>query len=154
MKAAKARESKARMRFAENDSKVSKPFEIPDDIRTELIRIGTSRSVLPGTIIFRRGQEPGGVFLVLEGRVALSSGEDPVRITRVAERGSLLGLPATIRNKPYSLTAEAVTDLQLCHVPPSQFCQQLTTNASLGLTVVNMLAEEISILRKLAVYKV
>ena len=94
------------------------------------------------------------MFLVLEGRVALSSGEDPVRITRIAERGSLLGLPATIRNKPYSLTAEAVTDLQLCHIVASRFCQQLAMNASLGLAVLTMLAEEISILRKLAVYEV
>ena len=100
------------------------------------------------------GQESEGVFLVLEGRVALSSGEDPVRITRIAEKGSLLGLPATVRDKPYSLTAEAVTDLRVCHMLPAAFRELLATNATLGLTVVNMLAEEISILRKLAVYKI
>ena len=144
----------ARRSIDENEAKKSKPFECPEHVRNELIKIGRTRSVLAGTVLFRKGQDSEGVFLVLEGRVALSSGEDPVRITRIAEKGSLLGLPATVRDKPYSLTSEAVTDLRVCHVLPGAFREQLATNATLGLTVVNMLADEISILRKLAVYEV
>ena len=139
---------------AESRTASSKSFECPESVRNELTKIGKTRRVREGTILFRKGQAPKGAFLVLEGRVAFSSGEDPVRITRIAEEGSLLGLPATVRNKPYSLTAEAVTKLRVCQVPTAKFRELLGTNAALGLTVVNMLAEEISILRKLAVYEV
>lgn len=130
-----------------------KPFLVPEPVGSELVRVGKLQTVRPGTILFRQGQVTKGVFLVLHGRVALSSGDDPVRVTRIAEKGSLLGMPATIRNVPYTLTAEAVTGVQFCHVSVAKFRKLLATNTALGLTVVNILAEEISVLRKLAVYK-
>jgi CRP-like cAMP-binding protein len=136
-----------------NKEKSAKPFEVSTQVFKELVEIGTTESVSAGAILFRQGQHTKGVFLVLHGRVALSSGDDPVRITRVAEKGSLLGMPASIRNIPYSLTAEAVTGVQYCHLSVAKFRKLLSTNTALGLSVVNILAEEISVLRKLAVYK-
>ncbi len=138
---------------AKADKKIRQPFEAPGDVRDALLLIGEIISVTPGTILFEQGKLTNGVFLLLEGRVALSSGEDPVRVTRVAEKGSLLGLPATVCNKPYSLTAEAVTNIRACHVSVENFRNLLAKDTALGMTVVNMLAEEISVLRKLTVYK-
>lgn len=138
---------------ARADKKIRQPFEAPADVREALLEIGEIVTAGPGTILFEQGKMTDGVFLLLEGRIALSSGEDPVRITRVAEKGSLLGLPATVGNKPYSLTAEAVTSVRTCHVPVATFRKLLATDTALGLTVVTMLAEEISVLRKLTVYK-
>lgn len=134
-------------------SAATKPFEAPQEVSAELRRLGSLKSLGAGAILFRQGQAPKGVFLVLEGRIALSSGDDPVRVTRIAEKGSLLGLPATVLRRPYSLTAETVSHVKLCHVSTAKFRKLLGTNTELGLTVVNMLAEEISILRRLAVYK-
>lgn len=134
-------------------SSAPKPFQVPKEVSAELVQVGTIKTAAPGTILFRQGQAPKGVFLVLEGRIALSSGEDPVRVTRVAEKGSLLGLPATVRNQPYSLTAESVSNVRVCHISTAKFRKMLSTNTELGLTVVNLLAEEISVLRRLAVYK-
>lgn len=128
------------------------PFLAPASLCEELKRIGTMESVRAGTALFRKGEETRGVFLVLKGRFALSAGEDPTRITRISERGSLLGLPATIRNKPYSLTAEAVTDANVCFIPALQFRSLLIERPSVGMVVVEMLAEEVAALRELAVY--
>jgi len=89
----------------------------------------------------------------LEGRVALSAGEDPTRIVRIAEKGSLLGLPATVSGKRYSLTAEVVAESRLALLTPARFRELLRDNPMLGPTVVQMLAEEVSAVRKLAVYK-
>ncbi len=130
-----------------------KPFEVTAQVSKELVEMGAIETASAGTILFRQGQHTKGVFLILSGRVALSSGDDPVRITRVAEKGSLLGMPASIRNIPYSLTAEAVTGVQYCHLSVAKFRKLLATNTALGLSVVNILADEISALRKLAVYK-
>ncbi len=72
---------------------------------------------------------------------------------RIAERGSLLGLPATVSGKRYSLTAEVVAQSRLALLSPGRFKELLHDNPALGLIVVQMLAEEVSAVRKLAVYK-
>lgn len=133
--------------------KAPKPFMASPELCEALKSIGTILSVSSGEILFRKGDATKGVFLVLSGRVALSAGDDPVRITRIAEKGSILGLPATVRNKPYSLTAETVTECQLCRVTPEPFRELLSQNPAFGMSVIAMLAEEVSVLRKLAVYK-
>ena len=134
-------------------SKPARTFKAPPEVCELLKTVGATRSVKCGKILFHKGEPPSGVYLVLGGRVALSAGDDPVRITRIAEPGSLLGLPATIREKPYSLTAEAVTDCEVCVISSSVLCKALATNPAIGMAVVTILAEEVSILRTLAVYK-
>ncbi len=133
--------------------KTPSPFEVSKALLAELEAIGTRKAVEAGTMLFRKGEPTRGVFVMLSGRVALSSGDDPVRITRVAERGSLLGLPATVLDNPYSLSAEAVVDSEVSVIPPARFRSFLSSNTRLGVEVVNILAEEIAVLRQLAVYQ-
>jgi len=66
----------------------------------------------------------------------------------------LLGLPATIRQRPYSLTAEAVTDCEVCGISSERLRKALLEYPAIGLAIVEILAEEVSVLRTLAVYKV
>lgn len=134
-------------------TKSSVPFAASRELCTKLQGLGTRQSVAAGTILFREGDFTRGLFLVLSGRVALSAGDDPNRVTRIAEPGSVLGLPATVRNKTYSLTAEVVADAELCQVSPQQFNELLKSDAGIGCEIVTMLAEEISMLRSLAVYR-
>lgn len=129
-------------------------FAVSPQLCLQLERVGDRESMPAGSLLFRKGNKNRGVFLVLSGRFALSSGEDPTRITRIAEKGSLLGLPATVRNRSYSLTAEATTNAEVCVIPAELFRKMLSTNTLLGMTVVSMLAEEVSILRRLAVHQV
>ena len=133
--------------------KPAAPFVAPLQVWKQLEREGAICDVKPGSFLFRSGETSKGVFVVLEGRVALSAGEDPTRIVRIAERGSLLGLPATVSGKPYSLTAEVVSQSRLAMLSPARFRELLRNNPVLGLVVVQMLAEEVSTVRKLAVYK-
>ena len=133
--------------------KLAAPFVAPFQIWKQLEREGAICDVTPGSFLFRRGEASKGVFVVLEGRVALSAGEDPTRIVRIAEKGSLLGLPATVSGKRYSLTAEVVAESRLALLTPARFRELLRDNPMLGPTVVQMLAEEVSAVRKLAVYK-
>jgi CRP-like cAMP-binding protein len=72
---------------------------------------------------------------------------------RIAERGSLLGLPATASGRPYSLTAEVVLDSEFSLVTPSRFRQLLVESPSIGLDVLRMLGDEVSTIRQLFVYK-
>jgi CRP-like cAMP-binding protein len=75
-------------------------------------------------------------------------------VTRIAEKGSLLGLPATVRRKPYSLTAEATSPAEVRVISGKQFRKLLSTNTALGMKIVTILADEVATLRRLAVHHV
>ncbi len=137
----------------DNANEPPKAFYGSNELLRLLSGIGKTINVRSGSILFRSGEPLRGLYVVVKGRFALWSGEDHVRVTRVAERRCLLGLPATIRNKSYSLSAEAVTDSQVCFLNPEQFRSLLSSHPEAGTEVLNLLAEEISILRRLAVYE-
>ena len=126
---------------------VNRAFEVPETVRTELARLGRSYCAQVGEIIFRKGQPCRGVFLIVTGRVALSMDDAPIGITRIGETGSLVGVPATINNRPYSLTAEAVLKTELIHIEVAEFKNLLRTSSELCYAVVAMLSQEIRSLR-------
>lgn len=135
-------------------TEVPRPFAASEAMFAAMMKIGTRSEVEPGTMLFKAGDENRGVYLVVSGRFALWSGDDPVRVTRVAERSCLMGLPATVRMKPYGLTAEAVTEAEVCLVGAEEFRNLIASNTDLGAEVLQLLAEEISVLRRLKPYEV
>lgn len=136
---------------SEKTPTAAKPFCASHALLSEMLKIGETLAVPSGSMLFEAGQPTRGVYVVMQGKFALWSGEDPVRITRIAERGCLLGLPATIRQKPYGLSAEAVSSANVCRLDPEQFKRLLAKNRSAREEVLVLLAEEISTLRRLAV---
>src|ERR1700688_5128823 len=62
------------------------------------------------TMLFMRRQQPRGVFVLCAGKAKLStsSTEGKTIITKISEAGDVLGLNATISNRPYEVTAEMV----------------------------------------------
>lgn len=129
-------------------------FPLPPDLAADILRLGKRCKAERGTVLFREGQATKGVYLIMSGRVALSTAPDPVRVTRIAEKGSLLGLPATLRNLPYTLTAEVVTEAEFCQVKPSVIRKFLKSNPEQCYLLLRILTNEIAAVRRLAVYKV
>ena len=122
-------------------------FQVPENVCIELTRVGKAHCVQVGEIIFRKGEPSKGVFLIVSGRVALSTEDDPIHITRIGQPGSLVGVPSTINNRPYSLTAEAVEKTSLIHIDVTEFRTLLKSNSTLCYSVVSMLSREIRSLR-------
>ncbi len=68
-----------------------------------------STAVYPkSAMLFIEGQQPRGVFVLCAGKAKLStsSAEGKTIITKISEAGDVLGLNATISNRPYEVTAE------------------------------------------------
>jgi len=68
-----------------------------------------STAVYPkSAMLFIEGQQPRGVFVLCAGKAKLStsSAEGKTIITKISEAGDILGLNATISNRPYEVTAE------------------------------------------------
>ena len=89
---------------------------------------------LKGTVLFRRGEKATGIYVVLSGKVSLDLGADTA-FARSYGSGALLGLPATLTKRDYSMTATATEDAEvgfcsaqaldsLLHERP-EFCQEL-----------------------------
>jgi CRP-like cAMP-binding protein len=101
-----------------------------------------------GTILFRRGEDVSGVFLIRSGRVSLALDcETPLYPARVLGPGAIAGLPATVSGNPYSLTAKVVDDAELAFVPRDAVLECLQNNPPLCFQVMDLLSGEISDIR-------
>src|ERR1700692_3999665 len=70
-----------------------------------------STAVYPkSAMLFIEGQQPRGVFVLCTGKAKLStsSSEGKTIIIKISEPGDVLGLNATISNRPYEVTAEMI----------------------------------------------
>src|ERR1035438_3879998 len=73
--------------------------------------------------LFRQGELPVGLYILLRGEAALSmasaSGESSMSVQTTA--GSLLGLPALVAHEPYTLTAIAQKGSELSFITAEDF---------------------------------
>ena len=145
-------EKEAKVRHKRMPSAI-RAFLAPPAVCSELRRIGKHRSVASGTVLFERGEQNRGLFVVINGRFALSSGDNPSDVTRIAEKNCLLGLPATVRDAPYSLTAQAVTEAEICVITPSEFRDLLKNNPKVGMAILAILADEVFEMRRIFVFQ-
>ena len=118
------------------------------ELRAELESLATIVSKPKGTILFRRGDDASGVFLVRKGRVNLGLDfVSRVYPDRTLAAGAIAGLPATVSGNPYSLTAKVAEDSELAFVPRDAVVACLRSNPFLCFQVMYMLSGEISGIR-------
>jgi CRP-like cAMP-binding protein len=71
-----------------------------------------------GEVLFRRGDDPAGFFVVVFGEMALlGHGARGVRLSGVVGQGRSFGEPVMFLGKPYIVDARAQTDALLVFVP-------------------------------------
>jgi CRP/FNR family transcriptional regulator, cyclic AMP receptor protein len=75
-----------------------------------LNEIRSSATYPKAAMLFIEGQQPRGVFVLCTGKAKLSTSSSQGRtvITKISEAGDVLGLSATISNRPYEVTAEMI----------------------------------------------
>jgi CRP-like cAMP-binding protein len=123
------------------------PFQLDVAICEQLRSLKETEFAAQGTFLFQRGDEPNGAFLLLRGKVALSTGDHTAKLRRSCLPGCLLGLPATVRNRPYSLTAECLEDCEYVQVSHADLISLLESNRRFCMHVVEVLAHEVGELR-------
>lgn len=102
-----------------------------------------STAVYPkSAMLFIEGQQPRGVFVLCAGKVKLStsSREGKTIITKISEPGDVLGLNATISNRPYEVTAEMVEPGQANFIPRDTFLQFLRDHGEVAVRVAEQLS--------------
>ena len=102
-----------------------------------------STAVYPkSAVLFIEGQLPRGVFVLCTGKAKLStsSSEGKTVILNLAEAGDVLGLNATISNRPYELTAEMMEPGQVNFITREALLQFLSENGEIALRVAEQLS--------------
>jgi CRP-like cAMP-binding protein len=115
------------------------------ELKECLIETGSRLHFGRGAFLFQRGGEVRGAFLILSGRVRLGlDGKSTAFPARDLGPGTILGLPATLSDSPYSLTAEVIAKTEAVYVSRSAMLDLLRTHSKLCLEVMNLLSEELT----------
>src|SRR2546425_13306330 len=102
-----------------------------------------STAIYPkSTMLFIEGQQPRGVFVLCTGKAKLStsSSDGKTIILKISEPGDVLGLSATISNKPYEVTAEMMEPGQANFIARDAFLSFLREHGEAALRVAEQLS--------------
>jgi CRP/FNR family transcriptional regulator, cyclic AMP receptor protein len=103
----------------------------------------TSSAVYPrAAMLFIEGQQGRGIFVLCSGKAKLSttSQEGKTLITKISEHGDVLGLNATISNRPYEVTAEMVQPGQANFIAADALLQFLHEFGEVAIRVAQQLS--------------
>lgn len=97
-----------------------------------------------GDAVFRQRDEATHIYLLLQGKVSIttarSSGE--CTIVEMVPAGKVLLLNSCMLNLPYMVSAEALTDLRVLAIPAPTFIEMLTRHPSLSMVALRQMAYE------------
>lgn len=95
--------------------------------------------------LFRQGDPPDGIYLVLKGDAVLLMTSDATNVIAnfPAPAGSVLGVPAAVGHSEYSLTAVARKGSQIGFVKLALFRELLQQDPTLYPEVLEILATEV-----------
>jgi CRP/FNR family transcriptional regulator, cyclic AMP receptor protein len=102
-----------------------------------------STAVYPkSTTLFIEGQQPRGVFVLCTGKAKLftSSSDGKTIIIKISAAGDVLGLNASISNRPYEVTAEMMDPGQANFIARDALLQFLREHGEVALRVAEQLS--------------
>jgi CRP/FNR family transcriptional regulator len=115
---------------------------LPESALQELNEIKSTAVYPKSAMLFIEGQQPRGVFVLCAGRVKLStsSKDGKTIITKISDPGDVLGLNATISNRPYEVTAEMVEPGQANFIARDAFLHFLREHGEVAVRVAEQLS--------------
>ena len=118
-----------------------------DDVRSALVEHGEKVWMPKGSVLFEQGKTADGMYLIVSGQVQTQIGNGLGHLPRIAESGSLLGVPATINGAAYSISAKVNEDAELIHVSRSQLLELMRGNPAVALSIIDLLSREVRDMR-------
>lgn len=115
---------------------------LPDPALQKLNEIKSTAIYPKNAMLFIEGQQPRGVFVLCGGKVKLStsSKEGKTIITKLSSPGDVLGLNATMSNRPYEVTAEMVEPGQANFIARDAFVSFLREYGEVAVRVAEQLS--------------
>jgi CRP-like cAMP-binding protein len=121
----------------------------PINLQTALAQQSDKISKPKGSVLFQRGTEAFGMFVVLSGKVRLDFGVDSP-FSRTYGPGALVGLPATLSGRTYSMTATVTEKAELAFWDRKALNGLLREHPDYCRTLLEILGEKMAENQKLA----
>lgn len=120
-------------------------FRADSELIQALEKLATPVSCDEDRVLFHQNDPPVGLYLLHEGEatILMDSGQDGAGFACQATAGSVLGLPALIANRPYSLSAVARKGSNIGFVSRDGFTSLMQTEPALMVKVLQVLAAEV-----------
>ena len=116
---------------------VSSAFVADPQLLEELEERATPITLGASRVLFREGEPPKAIYIVMRGAAILSRGSNGETVLNVeAGPGSLLGVPAVVGGKSYSLTAVAYDDAEIGMISGEDFVGLMQTDPHLSFQVL------------------
>lgn len=122
------------------------PAEAADDFRAT----GATAIYKARQVIFSEGSPSTGLYILCHGAVKLYHSDRFGRdhILEIAGNGSVLGELPTDESRPLSVSAEAITESQLCYLPRERLIQFLEKYPLTGVRLIGALSGELAAARR------
>lgn len=109
----------------------------------------TRRWLLPGDLLYRQGDQPNGVFSLVDGLVGLRKVSSDGRESLIGLRhpGQLFGIRAMLTNDDYLASAEVLKPSTVCFIDAAEWRSALRSNSEFSRLVMLQLATEVGVLQ-------
>ncbi len=99
-----------------------------------------------GKLLFREGENPRGVYVLLSGEVDLlfSARNGQAKPLRIAEAGTILGLSCVVSGRVHDCSATARSSVVTGFIAKDKFLSLLDENPALWFSVLQMLSTDIN----------
>ena len=121
----------------------------PTDLQTALQQSRVIVYKPKSSVLFRRGEKAFALFVVLSGKVSLDFGVDSA-LARSYGPGALVGLPATLTGRNYTMTATVTENAELVAWTPAALDALLRNRPDLRQQLLTVLGERVAENQKLA----
>jgi CRP-like cAMP-binding protein len=121
-------------------------FEALDDTALGRLEAGTTAVDVPkGTVLLRRGDACSGLYVVVFGqiKVSLQTPRGDEKVVDLLGRGHSFGEPAMFLDRAYRVTAEALDDSKVVHLPKTTVVAEIDRNAMFAHSVIVGLSERL-----------
>jgi CRP-like cAMP-binding protein len=125
---------------------------LPPDKLDEIGAYGVATIYKPRQVVFHEGMPAAGLYVVCEGTVKLYQSDRFGRdyILGFAEPGDVLGELPGDPSEPYSTSAEALTESQLCYLPRERLAALIDAYPSAGMRLIAALSKALAAARRKA----
>jgi len=116
--------------------------ELSSEALDALIRAGRVEYYRRGDTLFRQRENPTHIFLLLQGKVSLTTSRESgeCTIVEMISAGKMLLTSSAILNTPYLVTGEAITDLRVFSISIADFTDLVAKHPSIALVALRQMA--------------
>ncbi len=124
--------------------------DLPPEVMADFRAVGTSSLYKPHQVVFTEGNPSAGLYLVCHGNIKLYHSDRFGRdhILEIAGPRSVLGEFTIEPDQPLSISAETLTETQLCFLPRERLVQFLHAHPATGVRLLQALSRELATARR------